>query len=111
MVPQPSLENTTQGKSDMASKKSTSKKRTVTILGIECHIETDVINDYRVLSAMAADDPMVKLNGFDRMLRGMLGDDYNRVLDELQGDDAYLSSERIGEFSEALYKEINEAKN
>lgn len=93
----------------MAVKKT--KGQSVTTMGITAEIDVEALNDYRVLVMLASENQMEVVRGYDRALRLMLGDQYDEVLDKLQGDDRYLSQDKVNDYFTAVSDAVKALKN
>lgn len=83
----------------------------LTVKGITVHADIEAANDYRILTALASSDDNRRVEAFDNLLRAVLGKDYDKALDALQGDKAYLAPEDVREFADELMQKANALKN
>lgn len=88
-----------------------SKPTKMTVCGITIHANLDAVNDYRVITSLTSDDDNRRVQAFDKLLRLVLGKEYDSTLDQLQGDEAYLSADKVREFADDLMEKANALKN
>lgn len=84
--------------------------REVTAMGVTVHIDPEtIVNDYDYLELLERSTE----NGIYsvKAMRHLLGDEYERVKEELRDADGRLTNERMSEFAVALSRQVGELKN
>lgn len=91
------------------------KRQSYTVMGVtfaldEARLEA-VSDDFRLLDDLTSRDGMEQFRGVATVLKAALGDDYDRVLDELQGDDQTLPVKRVIQFFTEMSVAVAALKN
>lgn len=82
----------------------------VEAMGVAVDVRTDALDDYDVLCAIdeaGADS----LRGMLVFVRAVLGDEYDRVIGELRGEDGKLPMSRVAEFVNEIQEKVEALKN
>lgn len=82
----------------------------VEAMGVSAQVRTDALDDYDVLCAIdeaGADS----LRGMLVFVRAVLGDEYDRVIDELRDGDGRLPMSRVSQFVGEVQKKVEALKN
>lgn len=91
------------------------KKQSYTVMGVTFRVDEvgleSMSDDFRLLDDLTSRDGMAQFRGVATVLRAALGDDYDRVLDELQGDEPTLSAMRVIQFFQEMSAAVGALKN
>lgn len=82
----------------------------VEAMGVAVEVRTDALDDYDVLCAIdeaGADS----LRGMLVFVRAVLGDEYDRVIDELRDGDGRLPMSRVAQFVGEVQEKVSALKN
>ena len=82
----------------------------VEAMGVSAQVRTDALDDYDVLCAIdeaGADS----LRGMLLFVRAVLGDEYDRVIDELRDGDGRLPMNRVAQFVGEVQEKVSALKN
>lgn len=91
------------------------KRQSYTVMGVTFAIDEagleSVSDDFRLLDDLTSKDAMAQFRGVASVLKAALGDDYDRVLDELQGEDKTLPTKRVIQFFTEMSAAVAALKN
>lgn len=91
------------------------KKQGYTVMGVTFKIDEGGLaaasDDFRLLDDLSNRDPMAQFRAVVTLLKAALGEDYDRVLDELQGEEPHLSATKMIEFFQEMANAVNALKN
>ena len=94
---------------------SNSKKQSYTVMGVTFKVDEAGLaaasDDFRLLDDLTNRDPMAQFRAVATLLRAALGSDYERVLDELQGEEPRLSATKTIEFFQGMAGAVGALKN
>lgn len=82
----------------------------VEAMGVSVRVRTDALDDYDVLCAID-EAGEGSLRGMLVFVRAMLGDEYDRVIAELRGEDGRLAMSRLAEFVGEVQEKVDALKN
>lgn len=98
----------------MTTKTATSKSET-TIMGIKVSVDSKAIEsmsqDFWFLDDFTSAEPTSQFRAFTRLLKAALGESYQSVLKELQGDDDVLAIDKVSQFANEVFKANDSLKN
>lgn len=91
------------------------KKQSYTVMGITFKVDDEGLagaaDDFRILDDLTNRDPMAQFRAVVSLLKAALGDEYERVLDELQGEEPRLSASKTIEFFQGMASAVAALKN
>lgn len=91
------------------------KKQNYTVMGVTFKVDdaglAAAADDFRLLADLTSHDPMAQFGAVASLLRAALGNDYDRVLDELQGEEPRLSAAKTIEFFQGMAGAVGALKN
>lgn len=98
----------------MAEKKAQGVARLAPVeveaMGVRVKVRPDALDDYDVLNALN-EAGVESLSGSMIYMRALLGDEFDRVVEELRDQDGRLPMSRLAEFVEKVQEQVPELKN
>lgn len=92
------------------------KRTAVTACGVTVHVDAAKLaerldNDARLALDLASTDPAHQTRAMGTLVGLICGDEYDRAMDELQGDAEYLDAKRLAQFVTEACQQVEALKN